>query len=271
MSYLLDKKIKRNKFFKIGSLVLLFLILFYFRSGVYRGLSYVSYTIFRPVFIVGNSVGGTLSNLRSAFLSKNSLYLENQNLKIKLSENNAQMSNYNSVLAENISLKEILGRLPAVAGRGEEGDMILGAILAKPNQSLYDTLIIDVGENSGIEIGDTVFALGDIPIGKIGEVHSASSKVILFSSPGEKMQVVVPPDNIFLEAVGRGGGNFEMAIPQDLNLVKGSEVILPGITPYVLAIVQMTISDPRDSYVKALLVSPVNVQSLKFVQIMTSP
>ena len=45
--------------------------------------------------------------------------------------------------------------------------MILSAILSKPNQSPYDTLIIDVGTQEGLKTGDTVFALGNVPIGRI--------------------------------------------------------------------------------------------------------
>ncbi len=58
-----------------------------------------------------------------------------------------------------------------------------------------------------------------------------------------------------------------MIMPQDFTLVKGDQVVLPGIVPYVLGIVETIISDPRDPFVKALLVSPVNIQELKFVQV----
>jgi len=58
-----------------------------------------------------------------------------------------------------------------------------------------------------------------------------------------------------------------MILPRDFVLEKGNEVVLPGITPYVLGIVQSILSDPRDSFQKALLVSPVNIQELKFVEV----
>ena len=48
---------------------------------------------------------------------------------------------------------------------------------------------------------------------------------------------------------------------------KGDEVVLPGITPYVLGIMETTISDPRDPFAKTLLTSPVNIQELKFVEV----
>jgi len=270
MNYLLDRKTKEKKFFKIAIGVVVLIVLFYFRSGIFGGLSYVSHVIFRPVLILGNNIGEKFENLSSYFISKNSLSLQNQNLQSQLDREETRMSNYNSVVAENENLKEILGR------KNEKVSMILASILSKPNQSFYDTLIIDVGIAQGIEIGDMVFALGDVPIGRVAEVYANSSKVVLFSNAGEKTQVVISLShspageagkNIFMEIIGRGGGNFEMILPRDLTLTKGDQILLPGINPYLLAVVETIISDSRNPFTKALLSSPVNIQELKFVEV----
>ena len=261
MSYLLDKKTKRKKLLSLAIGVVVFIILIYFRAGIFAGFGSVSQVIFRPVLVAGQGVGGKFGELAAYFLSKSSLSQQNQNLQTKLNEDAAQMSNYNSMLADNASLKEILNRKDAKA------TMTLAAILAKPNQSIYDTLVIDAGAKQGLKTGETVWALGDVPIGYVGLVYDDSSKVILFSNPGEKRQVVVPGRDIFLEIVGRGGGNFEMVLPRDLVLQKGDQLVTPGLSPRVLAIVQTIISDPRDPYAKALLMSPVNIEELKFVEV----
>jgi hypothetical protein len=100
--------------------------------------------------------------------------------------------------------------------------------------------------------------------------------VILFSSPGETTEAVIENNpapsssqggNVFTELTGRGGGNFEMILPIDLTVQKGNQVDLPGTNPYLLAIIETVISDPRDPSIKALLQSPVNVQELKFVEV----
>jgi cell shape-determining protein MreC len=137
-----------------------------------------------------------------------------------------------------------------------------------------------VGEDVGLKVDALVYAFDSIPIGRVKEVNNSTSKVVLFSTSGEKTEVVIdgqPARNAlsitpaggdnFMELVGRGGGNFEMVIPRDFELASGTLVHLPGITPYVVAKVEDIISDPRDSLKKALLVSPVNIQNLKFVQV----
>jgi cell shape-determining protein MreC len=263
MSYLLDKKIRRKKILTILLSIFFLGILFFFGSRIWGGLSYVTKEFFHPILIFGNSAGEKFKNLGAYFLSKKSLNDENEALLLKLLENEAKMLNYDAVNAENIALKEIFDRSSAQTNK----NMILSAILSKPNQSAYDTLITDGGANLGIKIGDTVFAYGNIPIGRIGTVTPNSSTVILFSSSGEKTPAIISNGNVFYELIGRGGGNFEMLLPRDIFLQKGDQAIKPGIYPYVLALVESIISDPRDPFTKALLSSPVNIQELKFVEI----
>jgi len=268
MSYLLDKKEKRKRFLRITIGVITFLILFYFRSGIFGGFSSVSQGFFRPVLVLGNGVGGRFKNLGAYFAWRSSLSLQNESLQSQLKDEETRILNYNAVLAENESLKETLGRM------NTEKSLVLAAILSKPNQSPHDTLVLDVGTARGIKARDMVFAFGNIPMGRIAEVYENSSKVILFSNAGEKTQAIVTTatagqadKNIFFELVGRGGGNFEMILPRDITLQKGDLVTIPGINPYTLAVVETVISDPRDPFTKALLSSPVNVQELKFVEV----
>lgn len=260
MSYLQDKKLRQKHTKKVIVILAVIFILIYFHAPLFRGFSKVTHTIFRPVIILGNNIGEGFSNSGSFFKSKKGLTAKNEELLNQLGEYEAEMSNYNTLLAENNSLKEILGR-------SGQADFILGSILSKPNKSAYDTLVIDLGEKDGIVVGDEVFALGDIPIGRIDQVYSNTSKAVLYSTAGEKKEVVVGEKNVYLEAVGRGGGNFEINIPRNLELTPGTEAVLPGIFPYTLARVETIISDPRDSFSKALLVSPVNIAELKFVEI----
>lgn len=261
MSYLLDKKNKRKKIKQIAILVIVLLFLFYFRNGILNGLSSAVHFIFRPVFVVGKNIGNKFENIGVYFESKKLLNIENENLKLEKNLNEAKISNYNTVLDENNKLKEILGR---ISGNKK---MIVASILSRPNRSFYDTFIIDAGEQEGVVLNQNVFAYGNVPIGKIVEVYGNSSKVLLFSSSKEKTEVIISGKDASMPIIGRGGGNFEMILPRDFVLEKGTEVILPGITPHTVAIVETILSDPRDSYQKALLKSPVNIFELKFVEV----
>ncbi|MDQ3245058.1 MAG: hypothetical protein M3P22_01805, partial [bacterium] len=217
MNHRLDKKNKNKSFLQITVLGILLLLVIVFYNPMFRGLSYIFHIISRPVLILTNTIGGKIYNMQSFLESKNILLKENETLRNKLNENEANMANYNSILAENTKLKEDWGR------KKENTNMIVATILSKPNISLYDTLIIDIGENNNIKIGNNVFAFGSVPIGRVREVYKNSSKVVLFSTGGEKTQVVLSGQDIFLELVGRGGGNFEMIIPRDLEIPEYTE------------------------------------------------
>jgi len=261
MSYLLDRKNQRKKYFSIFILVVFLFVIFYFRVPIFTGLSRFFTGIFRPVLSVKTNIDSNFSNTGAFIYSKKFLLLENQDLKNQLLESASKIANYKTLEDENIKLKEILNRKP------ETANLILASILGKSNQSIYNTLIIDMGSIAGVEKGQLVLALGNIPIGKVVEVFPKSSKVVLFSSPGESTEVVVGGGDVFMNIVGRGGGNFEMVMPRDFKIDAGAEVVLPGIYPYFVATVATIISDPRDSFSKALLVSPVNINELKFVEV----
>ncbi|MES2416396.1 MAG: rod shape-determining protein MreC [Patescibacteria group bacterium] len=261
MSYLLDKKLKRQKIFYFFIGVFIVGVLFFFRSAIFYGFSNASHFIFRPVIALGNSFGSTVYSSRSFFLSKKSLLKENESLKTQILESEADRANYASVVDENIKLKEILGR------KNENIKLVLTGILSQANQSLYGTLIIDAGEKEGIRVGARVFAMGNIPVGYVAEVFPNTSKVLLYSSPSEKTEVVISGHGVFMQAIGRGEGNFELVMPRGLVIEKGAEIDLPGVHPYIFATVADIISDPRDSFQKALLVSPINIGELKFVQV----
>ena len=261
MNYLLDKKAKNKKITQIVLIGLFLLFVIYFRNPIYKGLASIAQTVFHPVIFLGDNASKRFSGMKYFFKSKQSLFDENNDLKNKLNEASAKVSSFETILNENKELKESMGRANI------ETEFILGVIISKPINSLYDTLLIDAGENDGVQVGKDVFAFGNIPIGKISEVYDKTSKVLLFSSPGEKTEVILPGRNIYETIGGRGGGNFELSLVRDITLSPGEELVLPGINPYVIARVETVISDPRDSFQKVLLVSPVNIQELKFVEI----
>jgi len=62
------------------------------------------------------------------------------------------------------------------------------------------------------------------PSGRISDIYQNSSKVILYSNAGETTQAVYSSPfhdttlngNVFVDLIGRGGGNFEMVMPKIL-------------------------------------------------------
>lgn len=238
------------------------LVVLFLGISIFGNLSSFSHGLGRPIWEVSNFFQEKINSYSYLLKSNKNLLRKNNLLKDRLIESQAKYSDREVLFDENIKLKEILSRNIEVGDK-----IILGNILTKPNRSLYDILIIDVGTENQIKAGDKVLAYGNVLIGEVAEVYSKSSKVKLYSTAGEKLGVILSGKDIFLEAIGRGGGNFEIKLSRGVEVEKGNGIIIPGIYPYLIATVEKIISDPRDPAQKILLRSPVNIQELKWIQV----
>ncbi|MDD2934972.1 MAG: rod shape-determining protein MreC [Candidatus Pacebacteria bacterium] len=250
---------KSRKFFWF---VLVVLIIFAYPkianlfSGVFK-------SALTPFWNSENKLEEKSLNLFGFFSTKEKLLSANEQLKKDLLEAEMMLADRNLLLKENLELKEFMGRLIT-------DDMILASVLAKPNASLYDTAIIDVGNNLGIKVGDKIFVQGNILIGEIAEVSKNISKVKFYSSFKEQVSVMVGLYNIEATAVGRGAGNFEIKLPRDIDIKVDDPVFIAGTEARVLGNVAEIIFDPKDPFQLVLIKSPVNLFELKWVQILKS-
>lgn len=242
-------------------MVVCFLIFILSVFGVFNFLGRALHIVGVPIWKSSNKVSGIVIGPNSIFLTKTSLIKDNQDLRAKNMELTNTMLDYSVLKKENEDLKELLGRLPT------KSEYTLGVVLTKPSRSLYDTLVIDIGLADGIFEADEVFASGNIPIGYVSESFAHTSVVRLYSSPGEKLEAEVEGTNATTILTGRGGGNFEMSVPRDLNIISGATLIIPRINANVVAIVANVISDAHEPLQKVILRSPVNIEELKWVQV----
>ena len=262
MIYQLPNKkqiIRKKKLIKVIIILALFLVLVF--SGVLnifvKLVNYVGYPIWqaKKVVVEGGSNFSYLTRSKSSSLEDiKLLQKENYNLKI-------EMINYKILEKENAELKTLLGRIPA------HNNWILASTLVKPGNSPYDTMIIDLGSKNGIKEKDKVYANGDIPVGTISKVYSQTSQVELYSNPGRTTRAVIDGSNTDVNLVGRGGGNFEMAVPFGLDVSTGTVVKLPGINSEIIAIVDKEAIDKTNPDKKIILHAPVNIQNQEWVLI----
>lgn len=254
------KQIQRRKVIyknAIGFGVAIILVVFGFLGYMSKVLVFIG----NPIWGTEGFITNVFSNATNNLKTKRSLLEENERL---LTENNRLMTSmidYKIVKNENNELKEILNRVSVPK------NYVLGNILTKPNNSPYDTVIIDIGTSDKIKLGSKVYAEGDVPVGVISEVYEKSSIVSLYSNPAEKTEGYIDGSNASVELIGRGGGNFEMIIPAELTVNKGTLIYLPGSTSEIIALVDDIISKPSDPFKKVILNSPINVQNLKWLLI----
>ncbi len=256
-----DKKsvIRRKRIIKTAIYTGVFVVLFISGFIVWSGGMF--HRIGIPLWKAKNSITETASDSLYLVKSKRSVFRDNQRLSEENNRLTVAMTDHELVVRENTELKSLLGRLPV------KNSFVLAIILAKPNQSPYDTVVIDIGASDGAREGEKVYVDGVVPVGIISAVYEKTSLVTLYSNPGQTTNAVLDGSNSTVSLLGRGGGNFEMSIPIDLPSDKGARVVLPGLSSESIAVVEDVISSPTDPLKKVLLRSPVNIQNVKWLQV----
>lgn len=208
-----------------------------------------------------NATETTFHDQVSMLSPKSKLIAEINNLKSKLSETDAQAIELQILRDENIALRQELSyeKNPA--------NVILAGVLAKPSESLYNSIIIDQGSNDGIFEGQLVTTQGTIGLGRISSVTPNTATVTLFSGPQFDGELIIQGQNITVPAHGKGGGNFEIHIPREIEVNDGDILVFPEHSNLAVGIVKSIQFDARDPFQTVLARTPVNVQQLRFVEV----
>lgn len=246
----------RRKRISVLIIIVIFSILVFGRPSMPNWLTSVTHYVGYPFWTVKQAITNNVT-----LQTKKSLIEENRKLKSRVETLVINEISNDILREENISLKEILGR-------SIYNNAILASVLVRPNSTLYDTFIIDIGGNNNVVNGDYVIINGDVVIGYVEETYSNTSLVKLFSSPGEETDIIIGEDNIATIAHGVGGGNFTVSLPRGVVVKVGDPIITPTIETQLFATVEEIISNPIDSFQTILFKNPVNISNIRFVQVM---
>ena len=248
------RKISQKKILAI--IIIIIASFFFLRTNFVKE---IIFSISTPVWKVREIFINT--NIFQYFKAKQSLINE----QIKLQQELSQKSNLiilNDILQnENETLKSLLGR------RSGEFNLILGTILVKPPQTPYDLIIVDVGKKHGIKLGNKVVANGNVYIGEVSEIYADSSKITLYSNPGNKIGVILGESMISAEAIGLGGNNFNILLPREIVIKEGDIILVPGLENNILGIVEKINFKETDSFQTIFFKSPINISELIYVEI----
>jgi len=189
---------------------------------------------------------------------------ENRSLKEELNKTESLRLENKSLREENRELRSLLSSLP----EGESGK--LATILSRPASAPFDTFIISGGEVASHKVGDIVYGTDFVALGKVAEVYSNKSKVVLFSSNKVETNVLVGPEYIALVAVGRGGQNFSIELPEGLAVNTGDALVLPTEQRAIIGSVGDVKPNPDGTTKTAVARSPINMYQLRFVLVVSS-
>ncbi len=240
-----------------GVALVLFLI---FGTGLSSVLTRGLQAVGGPLWSATDSTQNAFASVGSLLLSKKSLKEENIRLRENIYDLNISLIDYQSLLEQNFSFRELLGRSGARSS-------ILAAVVTKPSRSLYDTFILDVGVREGVSVGDKVVYQGNMVVATITEVYERSSKALLYSSSGKKIDVILPRTGVSGVAKGQGSGTFSWELPRGAEVSKGDVIALSGIERDVVGVVEYIDTSPSDPFKRILFKSPVNIFTIMYVEV----
>lgn len=217
------------------------------------------YSVTPGIWSSGRKTESVFGSFITNFRNKEALVEENNLLGETVAVMEAKVLDRN-LLAEKVA------KLEETLGRAHSDDRVVGSVLVGPGRSPYDTLVIDVGTDQGVNIANMVVYSGSGAIGEIVEVTPTSSKVKLYSFPGQEHSVIIGARSLPVLAYGRGMGNFESKVPQDSPVLAGDTVVsVKG--KLIFGKVSVVEEKPAEPFKRIFFRVPFNITEIQTVEV----
>lgn len=209
-----------------------------------------------PVFKTAEFISGIKENIVFLFKNKEILMEEINDLKERSIEVENELMLADYIKKENEELKTMLSR-------SDKKNYILGYIISRPPKSPYDTVIADVGSDSGVVQGMKAVAYSNVLIGYVAEVFPNASKIKLLSFPGEETNLIIESAKVSAIGFGLGGGNIEIKLPSSVIVNSGDKIMSDGSSHYLLGVADKIETDLTNPFQKIIFRMPINLNELQ--------
>jgi cell shape-determining protein MreC len=190
---------------------------------------------------------------------------ENARLRAALASTTALVADRDALYLENLQLKARLGRDADI-------DAILAGVIMRPPSTPYDTLMVDAGYAEGVAQGDLASAGGTTLIGRVSDVYKHSSRIVLFSAPGEGYDTLVQLSSqggatVPLHMEGQGSGSLMGQLPANTQVAEGDSILFPGIASGFAGRVSKVTLTQGESFKTVYARLPVDPLMLQYVDV----
>ena len=201
-----------------------FVAVFLIPSPVSRKSSDLVLAFSRPFSKSAVLIGRRVASAFSVLTEIGILRSENQRLEEELVKSKVDSAKLSELEAKNLNLEKQL----EYKNTHPELKLILANVIGLDPTNFYDTIVVDKGQNDGVVVGMAVTLLGSL-VGKIDQVSSGTSRVVLISSKDSIIQVML--QNSRTTGILRGGifGMTLGSIPLDTPIAEEENVITSGL------------------------------------------
>lgn len=251
----------RNK--KLKTLLVLFIVLvalIFIAPKLFAG---VASLVLTPVHGIQNWFANSSGSFPYYLRDRGELVNEISLLKGENAAQSGERFTIELLSSENAELRSLLG--------DKEENKIVAGIIGRPNKLPYDVLVLDKGHEDGIVEGAPVFIGKNSVIGVVEKVFGKSSVVQLITSSGFNASVYIIGPNIYTNAVGIGGGQLRVGVPQGITLSVGDLVILPSASAGVYGAISVVDSIPTRPEQYGYVSPEIPIASLRLVSVGDAP
>ena len=259
-------KNRRNTERVVLAVVLVVLIISFFGLRRLPGVTSTSQDVERSAFGVGNWMRNAVGFL---FTGK-------QSLNERVAELEAQVQRHTIDQADYTLLKEAHQSLLDLFTYSESNqEVALARVITRPNSLEGEYIVIDLGSENGIEIGQSIISGDGFYIGSIHTVAKFQSVVELMTHKTVRTSARLLNDaSITGVAEGTGGVQLELDyISQNASLVVGDLILTSGQqagvpSGLIVGYIDEVIQDEHQPFQQALIQPFIDLSNLSYVGIL---
>lgn len=256
-----SRRISQNKkLIRIAVVTLVSIVLLFLAPKVLNVLVSV---VVAPVNITKTWVTQSGNSLPQYFRNRSELVDEIMDLRSEIAASSGNTFTLNSLAKENRELRSLL------SDNGEE--RILAGVIGRPGVLPYDSLMLDQGLSDGVITGAPVYIGNSTVIGIVKNATAHTALVELVTTPGFKATVYIIGPDIYTNAVGMGGGQLRVGVPQGIGLSEGDLVVLPSITSGVYGEVSFVQSEATRPEQYGYVSPKIPIGSIRLVSVGKTP
>lgn len=216
-------------------------------------------TMSRPVLAFRASASEHIARLSHTTKTKEELVEENRTLREELEKLRLLVADREVLKSENTKLKELVGYT-------DTESRIVARVLARPPETVYGTMLIDLGSYGGIQKEARVYAGANVVLGIVDETFPRMSRVRMYTRGGNTFDVAFAGVPGVVTATGQGSSNFTARVPEDMPVAVGDTVHLAGETS-VIGYVGGIEHIEGETLKTVLMRSPVGLSGIDFVSV----
>jgi rod shape-determining protein MreC len=255
----------------LGALVLLALQL----TGQLRLLQSAVTQVTSPAQIGATSITSTAADVIAFFIDLRTLRQRNAELAQINASLESEIFRLSEVERENITLREFFRFAQARPGLDLRGAQIVGRVIGQESTNFLDILLLDLGQEHGIEVGMPVVTDQGL-VGRIFEVNNSSSKVLLITDVNSAVNALLQSSRVAGIIRGAPEGTLLMDyIQQGVQISVGEIVLTSGLGgrfPHSIPIGRVIEIRQRDiDVVQQAIVQPlIDFTRLELVSVVTN-